>query len=78
MDPKDFDEEFFVAAARRGIRTLEFEVTTDTATLIDCDIGAALAFGFAEPTAGGVRQITGVRCEIGPGFFSLLCEVNRS
>lgn len=78
LDPAEFNEAFFVAAARRRIRTIEFEITTDSASDVEIDLGSALAFGFVEPASPGVeRELTGaICCKIRPEFFSQLCMVS--
>lgn len=65
-------EDFFVSLARHGVRALAVMMR---GTIVD--FGPALAFGFAEPTSGGWRRITGARCASGADFLEQVRRVRE-
>lgn len=74
-----FDETFFIHLAQNGVRSIGFytlsyltELYIEASVVID--IEAALAFGFAEPNAGGDRCLTGVAVSVKSEIFT---EVRR-
>ncbi|KAH7704135.1 hypothetical protein AAVH_28680 [Aphelenchoides avenae] len=67
-----FDEIFFADMARSGVRCLEFRTTYDA---IEVDVVTALAFGFAEPAAGGDRRLAGVELS---ADSNILAEVREA
>lgn len=72
--PEVFTEVFFVALARKGVRTVDVVMPG-----IDIDVGPALAFGFAVPASGGSecrRVLTGVHCANGADFLEQVRKVN--
>lgn len=70
-EEEDFDEYFFDHLARRGVRRLKFH----TLSGITIKAKAALAFGFAEPTAGGKRRLAGIELGTTTNFLSQLRKV---
>ncbi|KAH7695460.1 hypothetical protein AAVH_37481, partial [Aphelenchoides avenae] len=54
-----FKEAFFISAAECGVRSITFE-SIPRAGLIGVTLVSALSFGFANPTTGGDRNISGV------------------
>ncbi|KAH7718790.1 hypothetical protein AAVH_13767 [Aphelenchoides avenae] len=68
---KLLDEAFFVPAAQRGVRHLKHcEYKMPDVTNIRANTTAALAFGFAEPTAGGDRSLRGIHCDVGADLLT--------
>ncbi|KAH7703618.1 hypothetical protein AAVH_29210 [Aphelenchoides avenae] len=67
-DPGHLGENFFGIAAQHGVRRIVFDA--DDESEMPADTAAALSFGFAEPTAGGDREVLGVACEVGSDFLA--------
>ncbi|KAH7702826.1 hypothetical protein AAVH_30012 [Aphelenchoides avenae] len=67
-DPGHLGENFFGTAAQRGVRRIKFDADDESET--PADTAAALSFGFAEPAAGGDREVLGVACEVGADFLA--------
>lgn len=71
-DVSAFDELFFGDLARRDVRSLEVRTTYDA---IEVDVATALAFGFAEPAAGGDRRLEGVELNADSNVLATVREV---
>lgn len=70
-----FNEAFFASTAECGVRTIYFD--SGIRSTIKVDLWAALSFGFAEPTTGGHRNISGVLFELDGNYvFKQLLEVS--
>ncbi|KAH7713418.1 hypothetical protein AAVH_19214 [Aphelenchoides avenae] len=68
-----FNEAFFASTAECGVRTIYFD--SGIRSTIKVDLWAALSFGFAEPTTGGHRNISGVLFELDGNYvFKQLLE----
>lgn len=75
---KLLDEAFFVPAAQRGVRHLKHcEYKMPDVTNIRANTTAALAFGFAEPTAGGDRSLRGIHCDVGADLLTHVKQVRH-